>query len=241
MKTLTTIITTMLLLSEISLVHADNLYTSSNLGYGMYLPDNWVVESVSDTQDFMYDTTGTCGGLLSIIRQRRNTLDFPQPEDWVRAHFVAYLLVVEYSYDPWGSILYQDSSQTCTQGDLWAPEAFGQFYSLDSTMGSWSEFVRFTADDEYGYQLYAISDTADMKTYLTTYASLLYGISIESGLAARPARFPTSVAGARFFDRRMAQVALTGRLVPFEMLASRGGLTAGLVCRPGLTTITGIK
>jgi hypothetical protein len=159
-------------------VAADTLIVHTGLEYRVYLPDDWVLEEASDSQHYFFDTTGAFASWLSIVRYDRSAADFPAPEDWTRAYFIAYKLVAQYSVDPWGAVLYYDSSATSTQGALWAPEAYAMFFALDTAVGGWSEYTRFTASGAYGYELYALGDTADMLTNLATYAAILQGIDL---------------------------------------------------------------
>ena len=158
--------------------HADGVVNVATLGYSVYLPDHWVVEEVCDTQHYIYDTTGTRPALLSLVRHSYSTADYPQSRDWTRAHFIAYVLVVNSS--PWSVVLYADSSSSNTQGTLWAPEAYCEMYSIDTMLDAWAEFSRFTATDDYGYELYAIGDTLDMRTNVGYYATILMSIIIPN-------------------------------------------------------------
>ncbi|MBD3393494.1 MAG: hypothetical protein GF418_15265 [Chitinivibrionales bacterium] len=218
----------------VSLALADTTVVNTDLDYTIYLPDSWVLETVSDSQHTFYDTTFAFESQLSLVRHNRNSADYPTPEEWTRAHFIAYMLVTEYSAAPWGAVLYSDSSDTSTQGALWAPEAYAVYYSEDTLVGAWAEFVRFTASDDYGYELYALGDTADMLTNIATYAAILYGIELpgtESGLKyARPvhSRVPAvshaEIGRTMVFDSR-------GRRVSKE-LKRAGGLSGGVYLTP---------
>jgi len=213
---------------------ADTLIVHTGLEYSVYLPDNWVMEAASDSQHNYFDTTGAFASQLSLIRHRRNPADFPTPEDWTRAHFIAYKLVVEHGVDPWGAVLFYDSSATSTQGNLWAPEIYTTLFGVNP-QDSWSEYSRFTASGDYGYELYALGDTTDMLTHLATYAAVLRGIDLpgSGGVAVgnrlRPVR--VSVQQARgemlryLFDargRRLGLLAGQSRQLPCGAYVTSG-------------------
>lgn len=164
------------------LLSADTVFVNEQMGFSAYLPDNWTAVQVSDSSASIYDTTGFYKSDINIKRYYRNSTDFPTPEDWTRAHFIAYLLVVENSWDPFGSVLYFDSTQS-KQGALWAPEAFCEFYTIDTVLGSWDEYMRYTASEEYGYEIYAIGDTSDMKNNFGFYSAIIQQIEIGPAIS----------------------------------------------------------
>ncbi|MFW5785372.1 MAG: hypothetical protein ACOCW1_04220 [Chitinispirillaceae bacterium] len=161
---------------------ADTTIVNEQMSFSAYLPDNWTAAQVSDSSVLLYDTTGYYKSDINIKRYYRSSADFPTPEDWTRAHFIAYLLVVENSWDPFGSVLYFDSIQS-TQSSLWAPEAFCEFYTIDTALGSWDEYMRYTANGDYGYEIYAIGDTSDMKNNFGFYSAIIQQIEIGPGLS----------------------------------------------------------
>ena len=158
---------------------ADTTTTNSSIGFTAYLPSNWVAVQVSDSQAKLYDTTYSFRSQIMIKKHVRSSAEYPESLDWTRAHFIAYLLVTQYSYDPFGAVLYFDSSSNATQNKQWAPEAFSEFYTIDTETGSWNEYIRFTESNSYGYELYAIGDTADMKKNIGTYAAMIKMITIN--------------------------------------------------------------
>ena len=158
---------------------ADTTLTVHSLKYTVYLPDNWILDAKSDTQHVFYDTTYTYHGLVSIVRYKIDKSVYPTGEDWSRASFIAYMLVAEYSWDPWGAILYYDSSDLSKQQDLWAPETYAQYYTLDTALDAWAEYIRFPASEEYGYDLYAISDTIDLAQNTGFYAAIIQLVKLE--------------------------------------------------------------
>ncbi|HUI92399.1 MAG TPA: hypothetical protein VLX68_09160 [Chitinivibrionales bacterium] len=160
---------------------ADTTLVDKQLDYRVYLPDNWVREVYSDSQHNFVDTTYFYPGLLSLRRYTIDTAMYKTAADWTQAYFLAYKLSVQYSVDPSGVVLYSNNDTTVKQGSLQAAEAYSIFFSTDTAVGSWSEYIRFTACGQYGYELYAIGDTADMAKNIGVYAALLQGIVLAAG------------------------------------------------------------
>ncbi len=192
---MTVIIAAVILQGE---VKADTTITSTPLGISAYLPDNWIATTAGDTAITFMDTTFTYRSQITCKKQTINATDYPSEESWTRAHFIAYLLIVQYSYDPFGAVLYFDSSETCKQDSLWAPEAFSEFFTIDTALGTWNEYVRYTVSGSNGYQIYAIGDTADMKLNIGMYMAIINMIEFTnsvhtitgSHIASQPARCP---------------------------------------------------
>ena len=158
---------------------ADTVVSNAKVGFTAYLPANWICTQTSDSTAVFNDTSLTYRSQVAIKKYKRNKADYPLPNDWTRAHFIAYLLVTQYSYDPFGAVLYFDSTATCKQDSFWATEAFSEFYTIDTSIGAWDEFIRYTAAGDYGYSLYAIGDTADMKKNVGTYAAIIQSIKLS--------------------------------------------------------------
>jgi hypothetical protein len=161
-----------------SALFADTTIVDRQLDYRMFLPNNWVREVKSDSQHFFVDTAYFYPAQLCLRRYIIDTVMYRSAVEWTQAHFLAYKLSVQYSVDPAGVLLYSNSDSTVKQGSLQASEAYSIFFSSDITVGCWSEYVRFTAFGKYGYEMYAISDTADMSRNIGLYAALLQGIVI---------------------------------------------------------------
>ena len=150
------------------------------------------------------------------------TAMYKTADDWTQAHFLAYKLSVLYSVDPGGVVLYSNGDTTVKQGSLRATEAYSVFFSSDTSIGSWSEYIRFTACGKYGYELYAISDTADMSKNIGVYAALLQGIVLAAG---------DRIISPRMFRRNVNNIEKT--LVPLlcDPLGRRIRALAALHCR----------
>ncbi len=160
--------------------YADTTFTSTRLGYKSYLPDNWICEPTDSAQDYFYDTTGTCGALLSFVRYPMDTNMYPNPEEWTISHFTAYMMYMDYY--PFGTVLFSDSSETETQGDLRATEMYLRFFTDDTLDYAWDEYIRYTATENYGYELYAIGDTNDVSQNIGLYGAILKIIEINEDL-----------------------------------------------------------
>ncbi len=171
MKRIISITSIILFISLIA--KADKTISNNIIGFTINLPDNWICTQTSDSTAIFNDSSLTYQSQIAINKFHRNLSDFPTPDDWTRAHFIAYLLVTKYSYDPFAAVLYFDSSSTCNQDSFWANEAFSEFYTIDTALGAWDEFIRFTAAGDYGYSLYAIGDTSDMKKNIGMYAAII--------------------------------------------------------------------
>jgi hypothetical protein len=159
---------------------ADTTVTNTSFGFSAYLPNDWIVTQVNDSHVVFNDTTNTYRSQIAIKKYLRNAEDYATATDWIRAHFIAYLFVVQYSWDPFGAVLYFDSTANSKQDSLWAPEAYSEFFTIDTTLGPWDEYIRYTATNDYGYELYAMGDTADMKANIGTYMALIRFVCLNN-------------------------------------------------------------
>jgi hypothetical protein len=162
-----------------AMVFADTTFVDNQLKFTAYLPNSWVCIAESDSQRLFEDTTYTYPGLLSFTRYIVDSTLYSSADQWTQAHFLGYKLSVEYSVDPSGVVLYSNADTTVKQGSLPAAETYSLFFSSDTAVGSWAEYVRFTAYGKYGYELYAVSDTTDMSNHIGFYAAILQGIVID--------------------------------------------------------------
>jgi hypothetical protein len=186
-----------MLSATISSLHADKIITDPTLGYSIYLPtDSWIrVVKTADHHRF-YDTTFTFGSQISIVRHSYVSADYPTPENWTRANFIAYKLCVDYSFDPWAAMLYYDTASTVRQGVSWATESYATFFALDTALGAWSEYTRFTARAGYAWELYAIGDTSDMMENIGTYAGIIQLITLPGDTNAKVILRPQPVSSS---------------------------------------------
>jgi hypothetical protein len=172
-------LTCLFLLLCVPAIHADTTIVAVQDNYSVYLPDNWIREVISDSQDFFLDTTYRYPALLSLRKYAIDTTVYASGNDWISSHFIAYKLSVQYSVDPTGVVLYSSADSTVRQGSLWAAEAYSVYFSYDTSVGAWAEYIRFTACGS-GYELYAISDTGDMAAHIGYYAAILQSIRFLS-------------------------------------------------------------
>ncbi len=170
------VITFLLILFDFS-GEAQTAYTNKKLGYSLMLPENWYALNTSDSQDIFFDVSSSGRTYLSVVRHK---IDTNTTETyWTKFHFLMYISTTQEWEDPWGTILALDSSQDCTIDGGWAPQAFAQFFSLDSINSTWSEYIIFTARYGGGYELYAIGDTLDLKTKGAAYSQILNSVTFS--------------------------------------------------------------
>ena len=169
---------------------------------------------------------------------------YPTGEDWSRASFIAYMLVAEYAWDPWGAILYYDSSDLSKQQDFWAPETYAQYYTLDTALDAWAEYIRFPASDDYGYDLYAISDTTDLAVNIGFYAAIIQLITLEdttTEIISMP-DIHYSAYTTQLFQNRKHFYNLLGRKIALpQELVDRKKYAAGVYTLPGAKRIHGLN
>jgi hypothetical protein len=194
---------------------ADTTITSSTLGISAYLPDNWVAAPAGDTCITFIDTTFTYRSQITCKKHPIVADDYASATSWTRAHFIAYLLVVQYSYDPFGAVLYYDSSAACTQDSFWAPEAFTEFYTVDTALGAWNEYMRYTEAGSNGYEIYAIGDTADMKLNIGMYMAMIRFINIDKRTAS------TNVADRHFSGHPLTMARTPAVSGMFDLLGKK--------------------
>jgi hypothetical protein len=224
-----------LLATGILTAKAENIITDPTLGYSIYLPgDSWIRVVKNTNHHQFYDTSFTYQSQISIVRHSYSSTDYPTPESWTRANFIAYEFSIDYSFDPWASMLFSDTI-TVKQGTSWATESYSVFFSLDTACGAWSEYTRFTAGRGYGWELYAIGDTSDMMSNIATYAAILAMVQLPTDSNARILSRPIPAAHAsklaadanRFTDRYYDPL---GRV--FMVRSGHTHLPAGLFILP---------
>jgi hypothetical protein len=219
-------------------VFSASTVTSAGIGISAYLPDNWIAVTEGDTAMTLSDTTYAYKSQITCRKHIINVADYPSAGSWTRSHFIAYLLVVQYSYDPFGAVLYFDSSAACRQDSLWAPEAFTEFYTLDTVLGAWNEYMQYTEAGSNGYEIYAIGDTADMKQNIGMYMAIISMMTIDGNTNKVAIANP-----ARSAQRQVAFTVANGGVSPsvFDLLGKKrivkNGLFNGVYCRPGIGKI----
>lgn len=219
-------------------------FTDEDFGYAVSFPQHWVREKIHADQHIFYDTSGSYRSQLAIIRYPFSRSEYSSSRYWIYISYLAYRIAGEHSSDPAGIILYSDSSSSVRQGPLWAVEFYSRFFSMKAQLGWWSEYVRFTASDTVGYELYAIGDTADMAANVAFYAALLQSFRLpdERNASVRPPLF-FPAGGARTGRSVSAMVDLRGKALrkvdgripsgiylirPGDELPERRGLSGGI-------------
>lgn len=233
----------LIMLSTASLLlHADQIITDQTLGYSIYLPaDTWVRVIKSAEHHQFYDSACVYKSQVSIVRHAYASADFSTPESWTRANFIAYKLCIEYSFDPFGALLYYDTASTVRQGISWAAESYATFMTIDTTLGAWSEFTRFTARNGYGWELYAIGDTTDMMNNIGAYSAILKMITLPGDtnvkIVSRDASSTSVIYATRSpSGRQEVMVDPLGRAR--LSVSCRGAAPSGIFIRPHLRRLT---
>ena len=100
-------------------------------------------KSVNDTHVQFIDTSGTYQSIVALVCYdfSAETL-YTSAADWARANFIAYSFFI-YA-DPFSSLVFYDSVTARQNGTLWAADAFILYYSFDSAIDDWAEYVRYT-------------------------------------------------------------------------------------------------
>jgi hypothetical protein len=156
----------------------DTIIDDNAQGYSIFLPENWIKITRNDTQDIFYDSTFAHKSRLSIVTCAIDSSIYDTPSAWARAHFIAYKTFIDLDCYPFGAVLYWDTASNVRQDSLWACELYARFFSFDTAMFAWDEYVRFTASGGRGYEIYALGDTVDMKTNIGLYGAIIQAIEI---------------------------------------------------------------
>ncbi|HEX2959876.1 MAG TPA: hypothetical protein VHO70_23775 [Chitinispirillaceae bacterium] len=178
----------LILLLSLSTMSFGLTVSDSKIGYSVDLPQNWVRDIDTVNQHSFFDTSEAYGSFISIeMTDFSSDTTYKTPLQWTKAHFLAYLLTIRSTVsslgvplsDPYGSIVFYDSS-TSSQSGLKSMELYAQFNSLLSSSGGWDEYVKYTAVNKKGYEIYVIGDTADMKKNIDFYIDFLNSIKIDT-------------------------------------------------------------
>ena len=83
------------IISTAASIMGENI-NDEQLGYTIFLPDNWIKETVSATQHRFEDTSGTYQSMIVIVRYDFSTETvFETSQDWTRANFIAYSFSID--------------------------------------------------------------------------------------------------------------------------------------------------
>lgn len=157
------------------------------LGYSIDLPANWVQIKTRDQQHHFKDVSGQYPSRISIVRYAIDKADYPTPASWTQAQFIAYMIAVETSVFPFGSVAYYDSSASTKLGNDWAPEAFSILFPGDGQR-TYCEFLRYAAHGDFGYEIYALGDSADMVNRVDFYAGIIATVALSVPTSIRDAK-----------------------------------------------------
>jgi hypothetical protein len=172
------------------------------IGYSISLPAHWSLAQSKPLQDYFRDSTRAYHSQISILRYDIDKATYPTPESWSQAQFIAYKLSVENSVFPYGAVMYYDSSAAAKLGTVWAPEAYSIMYPADGDP-TYSEYIRYCAVGDFGYEIYAIGDSTDMTNHLDFYAGVISSLKFSTpiaSLAAIPAHRVPGTPADHWFD-----------------------------------------
>ncbi len=157
--------------------------SNPEIGYSITLPPHWGISQAKPWQDYFRDSTRSVRSQISILRYTIDKSVYPTPESWSEAQFIAYKLSVENSAYPFGAVMYYDSSAAAKIGAIRAPEAYSMLFPGDGDP-TYSEYIRYAAVGEYGYEIYAIGDSADMADHLDFYADVIATLQFSTPIEA---------------------------------------------------------
>jgi hypothetical protein len=186
--------------------------SDSNLGYSITLPANWSQLKSKPSQHYFRDSTKAYRSQISIVKYDLDKSDYPTPESWSQAHFIAYKLSVETSTFPFGAIAFYDSTAKAVLGTHWAPEAFSVLYPADGDP-TYCEFIRYCAVGNVGYEIYAIGDSTDMVKNVDYYASIIATLEFTAPVLSIAPK-PLEAGLSPFVEADAPGFDLLGRLSP---------------------------
>lgn len=233
----------LIVLTASYIAFADTTSVDSNLLFKANLPQSWILFDISDSSAMIVSLDTKYKANLYITRYKLNDTLAQNPRDWTENYFIAYKLFVENSSEPYGDLLWYDSTTSAAVQSVdpsdseWAPWLFAQFESIDTSgIVVWGEYERFTAHGKFGYEMYAMSDTADMKTNYSQYASILQSIKLlNSGSSVRykPSKHLLSTAAVRTNTNSQYWYTISGRRIIQNGHAIPG---SGFYCKQNVKT-----
>ncbi len=175
-----------------------------NIGYAVTLPPNWVQLKTKPIQHYFRDSTKQYRSQISILQYSLDKVTYPTPDTWTQAQFIGYMLSVETSAYPFGAVTYFDSTSAAKLGTHWAPEAFSVLYPADGNP-TYCEYLRYCANGDFGYEIYAIGDSTDMANNVDFYAGIIATMQLSTPTAGLPPTLKIGTAAAsepkgKFFD-----------------------------------------
>lgn len=197
--------------------------SNPDIGYSVSLPAHWGQIKSKPIQDYFRDSTRVFRSQLSIVRYSISKADYPTPENWTQAQFIAYKLSVETSVFPYGAVTFYDSTLAAKIGAVWSPEAMSILYPADGDP-TYVEYVRYCAVGDFGYEIYAIGDSTDMVKNVDFYAGIIATLKFTTPLTSL-----ASPKAPRYLDGSARTYDAAGRhLMPEAAADRRGGRTVRL-------------
>lgn len=191
--------------------------SNPEIGYSLSLPAHWSQVKSKPVQDYFRDSTRVYKSQLSIVRYSIDKADYPTPQSWTQAQFIAYKLSVETSVYPFGAVTFYDSTQAAKIGAVWSPEAMSILYPADGDP-TYVEYIRYCAIGDFGYEIYAIGDSTDMIKNVDYYAGIIATLKFTTPVVSISA----PIASRRGAESLPAYDA-AGRLLPRKAGANRRG------------------
>lgn len=158
--------------------------TDELIGYSFAIPDNWIKTEADATQHLFEDTSGTYQSMIAIVKHdfSEETV-FSSADEWTRANFISYAFSVD--ADPFSVMVYYDTIDAKQNETLRAADAFSQFFSIDTALSDWAEYIRYTASGTSGYEIYAIGPLEDMEMNIGYYLALIESIILTAAADER--------------------------------------------------------
>ncbi|HKP94161.1 MAG TPA: hypothetical protein VJ385_00250 [Fibrobacteria bacterium] len=203
---------TFLALAFLASAAFSGVVTDANLGIAITLPPHWSKLNPKPAQDYFRDSTKQYRSQISIVKYDINPADYPTPESWTQAQFIAYLLSVATSAFPFGTVAYYDSSAAAKLGAHWSPEAYSVLYPADGDP-TYCEYVRYCAVGTVGYEIYAIGDSTDMTANVDYYAGIIASLQF-SAVSGIPAPAKPLLSARVGIGSRSRTFDLAGRRIP---------------------------
>jgi hypothetical protein len=174
-----------LLCAPLFFVNAATTIVDSTMEIVVPLPPSWQLAPLSDSECIIVSDSSLYKSNIFISRTRIADPTITDPRQWTEAHFIAYKYFVETSSQPLGSLLWFDTTTAAATQPVqsataaWAPWALASFISVDTSgIIAWSEYQRYTAARNNGYDMFVLGDTADMRANYTVYAAILRSIQL---------------------------------------------------------------
>lgn len=146
-------------------------------GYTITLPDGWIMSVVDSTHHIFEDTTDQRNSLIGIKTYKIQELDNSFTEkEWVETNFLVYYLLA--SVESTNVVIYYDTLIATEVHKRYTADIYTFFFDPENqSTGDIAEYVRYTANGNLGYEIYAIGPISDMDTNLIYYLTIIENIS----------------------------------------------------------------